>query len=77
MFNSIQEFYNILPLVIIGIGIVISVFIEMYSQKSEAVLPWFSVLIFLSAGFYSFISIPQQSVLLQNMISTGGKTNIF
>ena len=77
MFNNIQEFYNILPLVILGSGIVLSVFIEMYSQKSESFLPWFSILIFLSAGFYSLFTISQQSVVLQNMLATGGRTNIF
>ena len=77
MFNNIQEFYNILPLVILGSGIVLSVFIEMYSQKSESILPWFSILIFLSAGFYSLYTVSQQSVVLQNMLATGGRTNIF
>ena len=77
MFNNIQEFYNILPLVILGGGIVISVFIEIYSQKSEFVLPWFSILIFLSAGFYSLLTVANESVVLQNMLSTGGRANIF
>ena len=77
MFNNIQEFYNILPLVILGSGIVLSVFIEMYSQKSESILPWFSILIFLSAGFYSLFTVSQQAVVLQEMLSTGGRTNIF
>ena len=77
MFNNIQEFYNILPSVILGSGIVLSVFIEMYSQKSESILPWFSILIFLSAGFYSLFTVSQQAVVLQEMLSTGGRTNIF
>lgn len=77
MFNSIQEFYNILPLVIIGSGIILSVFIEVYSQKSESFLPWFSLLIFLSTAFYSLLTIANESVVLQNMISTGGRTNLF
>ena len=42
MFNNAQEFFNILPIVIIGTGIVISLLIEMYSKKSELLLPWFS-----------------------------------
>jgi len=77
MFNNIQEFYNILPLIILGSGIVISVFIEMYSQKSESVLPWFSILIFLSAGFYSLLTVANESIVLQNMFTTGGRANIF
>ena len=53
MFNNAQEFFNILPLVIIGGGIIVSLLIEMYSKKSELVLPWFSVLLFLAAGLHS------------------------
>ena len=77
MFSSIQEFYNMLPLVIIGSGIVVSVLIEIYSKKSESILPWFSILVFLSAGFYSLLTVENQSVIFQNMLSTGGITNIF
>jgi NADH-quinone oxidoreductase subunit N len=77
MFSSIQEFYNILPLVIIGSGIVLSVLIEIYSKKSESILPWFSILVFISAGFYSLLTVENQSVIFQNMLSTGGITNIF
>ena len=77
MISSIQEFYNTLPLVIIGCGIVVSVLIEIYSRKSESVLPWFSMLVFLSAGFYSLLTVKNQSIIFQNMLSTGGITNIF
>jgi len=77
MFSSIQEFYNMLPLVIVGSGIVVSVLIEMYSQKSESILPWFSILVFLSAGFYSLLTVANESIVLQNMLATGGIANIF
>jgi NADH-quinone oxidoreductase subunit N len=77
MFSSIQEFYNILSLVVIGSGIIVSVLIEIYSKKSESILPWFSILVFLSAGFYSLLTVENQSVIFQNMLSTGGITNIF
>ena len=77
MFSNIQEFYNMLPLVIIGSGIIISVLIEMYSQKSESILPWFSILVFLSAGFYSLLTVANESIVLQNMLATGGIANIF
>ena len=38
MFNNFQEFFNVLPPVI-GVGIIISLLIEMYSKKSETILP--------------------------------------
>lgn len=77
MYNNIQEFYNTLPLVIIAVGILISTTIEMYSKKSEIYLSWFSILIFLSSGFYSLITLNNRSVILQNMLATGGYVNIF
>ena len=77
MLNNIQEFYNILPLVILGAGILISVCIEMYFRKSESVLPWFSIIIFLAAGFYALLTVNSVSIVMQNMMATGGNVNIF
>jgi NADH-quinone oxidoreductase subunit N len=77
MFNNAQEFFNVLPLVIIGAGIVISLLIEMYSKKSELLLPWFSVILFLAAGLHSLYYVGDVSIVLQNMLATGGNVNIF
>jgi NADH-quinone oxidoreductase subunit N len=75
--NNVQEFYNTLPIVIIGGGIIISVFIELYLKNNKSILPWFSFFLFLSAGFYSLLTVENQSVVFQNMLATGGITNIF
>ncbi len=77
MLNNIQEFYNILPLVIIGAGILISLCIEMYFKKSEIFLPWVSIIVFLAAGFYSLLSVDSVSIIMQNMLATGGIVYIF
>lgn len=77
MYNNIQEFYNTLPLIIIAVGILISTTVEMYSKKSENFLSWFSILIFLVSGFYSLFTLDNRSVVLQNMLATGGYVNIF
>ena len=77
MFNNAQEFFNVLPLVIIGAGIVISLLIEMYSKKSEILLPWFSVLLFFAAGLHSLYYVGDVSIVLQNMLATGGNVNVF
>ncbi len=77
MFNNAQEFFNVLPIVIIGTGIVISLLIEMYSKKSELLLPWFSVIIFLAAGLHSLYYVGDVSIVLQNMLATGGNVNVF
>ncbi len=77
MLNNIQEFYNILPLIIIGGLILISLVIEMYSESSEKILPWLSIIGFLFAGIYSLVEVGRTSVVLQNMLATGGVVNIF
>ncbi len=77
MLNNIQEFYNILPLIIIGAGIVISLIIEMYSSKGAAILGWFSIMIFLAAGFYALLTVNSVSEVFQNMLATGGNVNVF
>lgn len=77
MLNDIQEFYSILPFIILSSGILISVLIEMYSKNSERILPWFSIIIFGAAGFYSLFTVGSVSVIMQNMLQTGGIPNIF
>jgi NADH-quinone oxidoreductase subunit N len=77
MFSNIQEFYNILPLIIIGCGIIVSILIEIYSKSGKSLLPWFSFILFLTAGFYSLLTVKNQSIIFQDMLSTGGITNIF
>ncbi len=77
MLNNIQEFYNILPFIILGAGILISLLIEMYSKKSEKILPWFSIIIFLAAGFHALYHVNMVSEVFQNMLATGGNANIF
>ena len=77
MFNNAQEFFSVLPIVLIGTGIVISLLIEMYSKKSELLLPWFSVILFLAAGLHYLYYVGDVSIVLQNMLATGGNVNVF
>lgn len=77
MLNNIEEFYNIFPLIIIGTGVLISLIVEMYYKKSENVLPWLSIVIFLFSGFYALINVNNVSVVFQGMLATGGNVNIF
>ena len=74
---NLNEVFSIMPLIIIGAGIVVSILIEIYSKQGKTVLPWFSFILFLSAGFYSLLSVKDQSIIFQNMLSSGGITNIF
>jgi len=77
MFNNYQEFWNLMPMIIIGAGIIISLIIEMYSKKSEVILPWFSIILFLASGLHSLFYVGDISIILQNMLATGGNVNIF
>lgn len=77
MFNNINEFYSTLPLIIISGVILISVVIEMYSEKSESFLPWISIIGFLTAGLFAFRDINDTKIILQDMLATGGIVNIF
>lgn len=77
MIHTIQEFYNVLPLIIIGAGIVISVVIELYAKNANSILPWFSTILFFFTGIYSIVTVENTSVIMQNMIATGGNVNIF
>ena len=77
MINDFQEFNGILPFIIVAAGILISLLIEMYSSKSEKILPWFSILVFLAAGFHSLYYAADIKVVMQNMLLTGGVPNIF
>jgi len=73
----LNEVYSIMPLVIIGAGILISIFIELYSKNGKAILPWFSFVLFIAAGFYSLLTVQNQSVVFEGMLATGGIPNIF
>jgi len=77
MFNNLQEFYFFLPVILLSAGILISVTIELYSKKSVISLSWFSVVLFFIVGILSLATIDSKSVILQNMVATGGYVNIF
>lgn len=74
---STQDFIYLLPLVIIAAGIIVSIILELYLKNAEAVIPWFSIFIFFAAGFNSLLTVDNQSVVFQDMLATGGITNIF
>ncbi len=77
MFINAQEFFNVIPIIIVATGIVLSLLIEMYSKKSEVFLPWLSVIMFLAAGLHSLYYTKDVSVILQGMLATGGNVNVF
>lgn len=72
-----QDFYNILPLILVASGIVISVVIEILSDNSEKILPWFSALVLLSASVYSIMLMNNTGTIFNGMLATGGNVYIF
>src|SRR3990170_7400641 len=75
---NLSEIFQILPLLIIGAGILLSLVLEMYSKQSEKVLPWISVFLFIIAGIYSLFSINEtRMIVFHNMLSVGGNTHVF
>jgi NADH:ubiquinone oxidoreductase subunit 2 (subunit N) len=77
MISNIQEFYSIVPLIIIGGVILVSVTIEMFTEKSEKTIGWISIITFLITGIYSITFVEQTGVTMQGMLATGGIVNIF
>ncbi|MGE5399885.1 MAG: proton-conducting transporter membrane subunit, partial [Ignavibacteriales bacterium] len=77
MQNNIQDIYNILPLILVGAGIIISVIIEITSSKSERILPWFTVLVLMAASLYSVFNLNSTSTVYNNMLASGGNVFIF
>lgn len=77
MQNHIQDIFNILPLILIGAGIFLSVVIEITSEKSERILPWFSVLVLLGASVYSVFTLNNTGTAYNNMLAYGGNVGIF
>jgi NADH-quinone oxidoreductase subunit N len=71
------EYYQLLPFIIIGLGIVISVVIEITTKKSEEILPWFSMILFFTVAIYSIVYINNHAVLFGGMVEVGGKPAIF
>ena len=76
MSNS-TELLQLMPFLIIGTGIIISVVIEISSKKSELVLPWFSILLFFAASFYSISTINENVVIFDGMLEVGGIPAVF
>jgi NADH-quinone oxidoreductase subunit N len=77
MLNNVNEFMNMLPLIIVSAGILLSLTIEMFYHRSKEILPWISISVFAAAGIYAMITIDSVSLLFGGMLATGGNVNLF
>jgi len=71
------EYFLLMPQLIIAVGIVLSVLVELTTKKSEQILPWLSIALFVAAAFDSIFNINQNFVLFGGMVEVGGKPAIF
>lgn len=71
------EYYLLMPYIVIGVGIVLSVVLEISTKKSKELLPWFSALLFFGTAIYSIFNVDQSFVLFSGMLEVGGKSAIF
>ena len=72
-----QEIYNLIPFVLISAGILVSLIFEMYAKNSKRIIAWFSVFIFLAAGFHSLVNVDNAQLFFNSMLQVGGNINIF
>lgn len=77
MTNYFQDLSNILPLLLIGGGILFSLVIEMFINKSEKLISLFSLLLFIFVAVYSIVNINNITVSFNSMIASGNAVNIF
>lgn len=73
------EYSLLMPHIILAVGIVLSVLIEIFTSRSERILPWFSIIIFLTVAANSVLnaSLSHDFVIFGGMIEVGGKPAIF
>ncbi|MCH8170533.1 MAG: NADH-quinone oxidoreductase subunit N [Bacteroidetes bacterium] len=77
MVFKMQEIYNLIPFVLISAGILVSLIFEMYAKNSKRIIAWFSVFIFLAAGFHSLVNVDNTQLFFNSMLQVGGNINIF
>lgn len=74
---TVTDYINLSPVLVIGLGILITLCIEMYMKKSEQVIAWFTFVMHLGVAYYSLYSINNVSTLFGGMMLTGGVVHIF
>lgn len=72
-----NEIFYITPFIIVGAGIIVSLLIEMYLSSSKKILPWVSIVSFLSAGFTALYYVNNVKSVFSDMMNVGGNVNFF
>jgi len=72
-----NEIFMITPLLIISGGILLSLIVEMFYEKSEIILPWLSIALFVGTAYYSLLTAYQEGIVFHSMLAVGGLTHLF
>ncbi|MCK9425550.1 MAG: NADH-quinone oxidoreductase subunit N [Ignavibacteriaceae bacterium] len=72
-----NEIFMITPLLIISGGILLSLIVEMFYDKSEMILPWLSITLFGVTAYYSLLTAYQEGIVFNSMLATGGLVHLF
>ena len=77
MIPTINELFNILPQIIIGSLIIISMVIEMFISKLRRYIYLLTLLTLLGVSYYVLFTIGQQRYDVATLMASGGLTNLF
>ncbi len=72
-----NEIFMITPLLMISGGILLSLIVEMFYEKSEIILPWLSIALFVGTAYYSLLTAYQEGIVFNSMLATGGLVHLF
>ena len=75
--NNFHEFYSLIPLLLIGLTIIVSIVVELFWKNGKALLPWISILAFLATGLHAIFNVSDKIALFNNTIEIGGIVNLF
>ena len=75
--NNFHEFYSLIPLLLIGLTIIVSIVVELFWKNGKALLPWISIFAFLAAGMHALANVSDKIALFNSTIEIGGIVNLF
>lgn len=75
--TNLQDYINLMPILIVSAGAVLALIIEMFSQKSIKILPWISLGVFTASAFVSLYLINDKAESFDGMLASGGIPGLF
>lgn len=72
-----HDLISLLPVILVGTGILATLTIEMVWKDSEKILGWFSFILLLAVSYLSLFLIDYTALVFEDKFITGGRVNIF